>query len=164
MVTVAIIGIVAAIGLSDFSVFSRRTGLVRQADEMGAQLCRIRDRAMRDSVPWRMLFTPESRSWTCYGDANRNGRPDASEQFLGPFALGKDIEFGSRSRTGPGSTVVPQDGISFVDNRVCYSPMGACNAGTVYLMFHDRSMALRVLPASGTVVIYEYAGSWERLR
>jgi hypothetical protein len=42
--------------------------------------------------------------------------------------------------------------------------MGACNSGTVYLCTSDKSMGLRVLPASGTVLIYEYIRSWRLLR
>lgn len=42
--------------------------------------------------------------------------------------------------------------------------MGTCNAGTVYLMSEDRDMALRILPASGTVLVYEKNPSWRVLR
>jgi hypothetical protein len=49
-------------------------------------------------------------------------------------------------------------------NRVSFSPMGGCNAGTIYLQSQDRNLALRVLPASGTVQVYAYHQSWSLLR
>lgn len=164
MVTIAIIGIMAAIALPSLGAFSSRKTIEHQADQVGTFMNQVRECAIREGIQWRIIFMPQDMQFFAFGDANANSSYDLKEQRIGPYTLYRGIKFGSQAHDGPNKTPIPSDGVSFADNHVCFSPMGSCNSGTVYLCSHDRSIALRVLPASGTVVIYEYIDSWSLLR
>ncbi len=164
MVCVVLVCIIAALALPGMGSLSSRTVLIHQADRMYALLHQMRERAMRHGFPWRVIFFADRGEWICFGDANRNGRLDPGEQRSGPHALPRGIGFGSRAPRGPNDSAVPGDGISFVDNRVCFSALGTCNSGTIYLRTQEKELALRVLPASGTVVVYEYNRAWRVVR
>ena len=164
MVVMAIVAVVAAIALPGMRVFSSRKSISHQADQINAQLYRARELAVTQGIPWRMVFAPAQGRWYCFGDQNRNMQHDPGEQRLGPYVLARGVLFGARAPSGPNGSTIAPDGVSLTGNRVSYSPMGTCNAGTVYLMSEDRDMALRILPASGTVLVYEKNPSWRVLR
>jgi prepilin-type N-terminal cleavage/methylation domain-containing protein len=164
LVVLAIICILAAIALPGLGTFSSRKTIEQQADQMGAYFHQARERAIHEGIYWRIIFKPGERQWIAFGDANGNKRYDSGEQQIGTCILQKGIAFGSPAASGPNNTTIPPDGITFADDRINFSPMGACNSGTVYLCAGDKSMCLRVLPASGTVSMYEYSSSWRLLR
>jgi hypothetical protein len=124
----------------------------------------VRERAIREGIYWRIIIKPGERQWFAFGDVNGNTRYDPGEQQNGTCILQQGITFGCQAANGPNDSFIPPDGIAFADNRINFSPMGACNSGTVYLCTSDKSMGLRVLSASGTVLIYEYISSWRLLR
>lgn len=164
LITLVIISVLAAIALPGLAGFSSRKTLNHQADELSAMFYRIRERAIEDGHTWRILFSPEEERWVCFGDANGNNHDDPGEERFGPYRLDPVVLFGCLLPTGPNNTKVPKNGISFVDNRVSFSPMGSCNSGTIYLRCNDRVLALRALPASGTIRIYEHSGGWRVIR
>lgn len=164
VVVIAITAILAAVALPGLRAFSSRKEIFHQADQMCAQFYRARELAVSQGVPWRVVFSPERSRWCSFGDLNRNMVHDQGEMMLGSSTLTPGILFGSRAPSGPNSSTIPPDGVSFSGNRVSFSPMGTCNAGTIYLRSMDRDLALRVLPASGTVLIYERNPSWKVLR
>jgi prepilin-type N-terminal cleavage/methylation domain-containing protein len=164
MVAIAIVCILAAIALPGLGTFSSRKTIEHQADELGTVFHQARERAMHECIYWRIIFKPVERQWFAFGDINGNIRYDSGEQQIGPGILQKGISFGCPAARGPNDTSIPPDGITLADNRINFSPMGACNSGTVYLCTRDRSIGLRVLPASGTVLVYEYISSWRLLR
>jgi prepilin-type N-terminal cleavage/methylation domain-containing protein len=164
MAVIAIVCILAAIALPGLGAFSSRKTLEHQADELGAFFHQARERAIREGIYWRIIFKPGERQWLAFGDHNGNTRYDSGEQQIGPCILQQGITFGCHAARGPNDSDIPSDGVTLADNRINFSPMGACNAGTVYLCTSDKSMALRVLSASGTVLIYEYINSWRLLR
>lgn len=164
MVVVAVISILAAIALPGLRVFASRKDLSHQADRMCAQLCHVRMLAVSQGIPWRVVYAPARSQWTCFGDANGNALCDRGETLLGPYTLAPGMRFGSRATSGPNGSTIPSDGVSFSGNRLSFSPMGTCNAGTIYLRSLDRDLALRVLPASGEVLMYERNPTWRVLR
>jgi len=166
MVTLVIISVLAAIALPGLAKYSSRKALSHQADEICALFSRVRERAMVTGYSWRIAISPGQGRWACFGDANANGREDPGEERMGPYRLSSGISFGCLSPFGPNDTEVPLDGVSFVNNKVNFSPMGSCNAGTIFLRGEKNtgSMALRTLPASGTTRMYEYGKGWNVLR
>lgn len=164
MTVLAVVAVLAAVALPGLGAFSSRKEILHQADLIGAHLHHARTQAVSRGVPWRVVFTPELDRWVCFADPNRNLRHDPGEQMMGPFTLARGVAFGSRAPSGPNSTSIPADGVSFAGNRVSFSALGTCNAGSIYLRSDDRDMALRVLPASGTVLVYERSPSWRALR
>ena len=161
MVVLVIISIMAAIALPDIAGFASRKALQRQGDELIAIFQRCRDKAMEQGITWRVLFLPEEGTCLCYGDQNADSQIDMTEEQLGPYCLLDGITFGSFASTGPNKTKIPDDGVSFTKNRTSFSYMGCCNAGTIYLKTKDRSVAIRLLPSSGMVRMWEYDRSWQ---
>lgn len=156
--------VLAALALPGLGAFSSRKTLSRQADRIAVLLYRARDLAMEEGFPWRVQFDPGKGTWVCFGDENSDSVMDAHERRIGPEGLEAGVAFGSRARPGPNKSNVPEDGISLVDNRVSFSPLGSCNSGTIYLCSEERSMAVRVLPASGVVRVWEFRDDWEVIR
>ena len=164
MIILAIISIMATMALPELNGFFSKRAFYCQADELCAVLNRARDKAMEKCRPWRIIFSPGDGSWFCFGDTNNNDRWDAGEERLGPYHLDSGIFFGSHTHSGPNNTSVPSDGISFTDNRISFSPMGSCNAGTIFINCKEWNLAIRVFPASGTIRSYEYSGAWRELK
>lgn len=164
MVVLVILSIMAAIALPGLSGFASKKALQRQGDELAAMLYRAREKAMDQGISWRFFFHPEEDKCSCFGDANTNAEMDPGEEQLGSFHLQNGISFGSHASTGPNKTKIPTDGVSFVNNRIRFSPMGSCNSGTVYLKSSDRSIALRLLPSSGAVRMWEYIDKWQEIK
>jgi prepilin-type N-terminal cleavage/methylation domain-containing protein len=164
MVTLAIIAILAAMAIPGLSGFFSKKAFYCQADELCAVFDRGREKAVENGHTWRIVFMPGDRSWYCYGDENSNNRMDSDEERLGPYRLETGIFFGCSVSTGPNDTAVPSDGISLADNRVSFSPLGSCNAGTIFIRHGSQNLALRVFPASGTIRTYEYSSGWRELR
>jgi prepilin-type N-terminal cleavage/methylation domain-containing protein len=164
MAVLVILSIMAAIALPSLSGLASRKSLHRQGDELAALLCRAREKAMEQGISWRFFFHPKEDNCSCFGDVNANSQLDPGEEQLGSFHLQNGITYGSHASSGPNNTKIPTDGVSFVNNRIRFSPMGSCNSGTVYLKSADRSIALRLLPSSGTVRMWEYTNSWQELK
>ncbi|HPX18744.1 MAG: GspH/FimT family pseudopilin [Pseudomonadota bacterium] len=163
LAVLCIASILAVMALPDLGKLLSRKSLSSQADKIALSLHRARDLAMEQGHDWKVVFHPAEGTWVCFGDADGDSEMDETEQRLGPDRLDRKVCFGCVSGTGPNGTVVPGDGISFVDNRISYSPLGCCNSGSIYIRSEDRSMAIRVLPASGAVRMWEYRGAWEAL-
>jgi Tfp pilus assembly protein FimT len=163
MVCLAVVLILACLALPGLSSLMGRSTLAIEADSMRAGLCRARDLAMRQQVYWRVCFEPDGSRWYCFADPDRDSERDAGEALLGPYVLGRGVTFGSRAAKGPNNSDMPADGVSLAGNRLSFSPMGSSNAGTIYLRSRDKDMALRIMPASGTVLLYEWGRSWGRV-
>jgi prepilin-type N-terminal cleavage/methylation domain-containing protein len=163
LMVLAMIGILSAVAVAGMQGFITRKGLYQETDRLTLAIRRTRDLAMAHACPWRMIIQPGSRSWRCYGDSDSDGVRDAGEMALGPFVLDEGISFGSTARSGPNSTALPADGVSFVDDQICFSPLGSCNSGSIYLTDRGASTAVRLMPASGEVRVWQYRGAWREL-
>ncbi len=164
LVVLALMSIMAALALPDLTGFASRKTLRRQGDEIVALFQATREKAMEQGIPWQARFWPEEGKCLGFGDTNGSFQADATEEQIGPVYLEDGICFGSHASAGPNKTSIPADGVSFVNNRVSFSLMGCCNAGTLYLKSKDRSLAIRLLPASGTARMWEYTDSWQVLK
>jgi type II secretory pathway pseudopilin PulG len=163
LVVLAMISILAVTAMSGISGFIVRNSLLRQTDQLSVVIRRTRDMALEQAHPWRLVFQPGKGSWMGYGDADDDGQKDPGEMTLGPFILTKGVFFGCTARSGPNRTALPGDGVSFTDNQICFSSMGCCNSGSIYLTDRGSSTAVRVMPASGAVRVWQYRGSWKEL-
>lgn len=164
MVVLLILSVMAVIALPDITGFASRKNLQRQGDEFISVFHRTRDLAMDQGITWRILFQPEEGRFSCFGDEDADSQVDPTEKQLGPYVLADGILYGSLASTGPNKSRIPEDGVSFVNNRTSFSYMGCCNAGTVYLKSQDRALAIRLLPSSGTVRMWEYDGTWKVMK
>ncbi|MBN2299183.1 MAG: prepilin-type N-terminal cleavage/methylation domain-containing protein [Deltaproteobacteria bacterium] len=160
LVVMVIISIMAAIALPNLSGYISEKALTRQGDEFIALFSRARDKAMEQGITWRVLLRPEEQMCIGYGDTNDNSSLDQGEEQLGPYYLADGISYGSHASAGPNKSSIPQDAVSFLNNCTSFSCMGCCNAGTIYIRSQDRSIAVRLLPSSGLVRMWEYKESW----
>ncbi|MDT8272287.1 MAG: GspH/FimT family protein [Desulfomonilia bacterium] len=160
MIVLIIVSVLVALALPGLSGFSSKKDLWAQADELTGLIAQVRMNAMNDGTTWRIVFSPPQRTYVGFCDANGNMQPDPGEQSIGPVSLRRGLWFGSLAPLGPNNTKIPDDGISFVNEKVSFSPLGTCNAGTIYLCSERESLALRVLPASGTIQRYSFEEEW----
>lgn len=165
MVAVAVIGILAAVAIPSLARLGSRSNLAREWAFMASRIALVRDLAIRNQEAWCVVFIPEGSRWYCHADPNSNRTPDRGEALMGPYVLSRGVSFGSSSALGPNNTSVPSDGVSLAANRISFSAMGTCNAGSVYLTTRKQDVSLRIFPASGTVVVYEREGAlWRPVR
>ncbi|MGC9325542.1 MAG: pilus assembly FimT family protein [Desulfomonilia bacterium] len=163
LIVLVILSVLALLAVPGFKGFSTKKDLYRQAEELSGICCQVRLNAMRDGTTWRVVFSPDQQEYACFRDENGNGQLDAGELCMGPSSLNRGLWFGCQAPDGPNHTKLPADGVSFVNNRVSFSPMGTCNAGTIYLRSNRDSLAMRVLPASGSILLYVYDEGWKEL-
>jgi prepilin-type N-terminal cleavage/methylation domain-containing protein len=159
MVTVTLIGIFAAIAVPGLHAYASRSKLRQQTDLMVGVITRARIKAMQEA-PWRVIFEPSQGSYYAYCDRNGNGLQDSDEEVRGAYKLGAGVSFGSAAPRGPNNTTIPEDGVSFLNNRIIFNRMGGCNAGSLYLVSKYGSAAIRIMPASGAVLIWRYTDRW----
>jgi prepilin-type N-terminal cleavage/methylation domain-containing protein len=165
MIVLAIISLMAVMAFPYMGKFFSGRNLSQQTDAISSFLTRIRDLAMVQGHPWRIIFYPDQKSWISFCDKDDDCRMDPGEERIGPFTLEQEICFGSIAASGPNGTDIPEDGISFQDNCITFSRMGCCNAGTLYMMNKTRSsFAIRLYPASGLVRIWKYCEKWEIIK
>lgn len=164
LAVLVILSVMAAIAIPDLSRFVSKKILSHQAELMADVIHRARDLAMEQGFSWRVSFRPGQGTWVCYCDEDDDLKFDPGERMLGPYVLEKGIRFGCLAARGPNDTSLPDDGVSFTDNCISFSPMGCCNSGSVYLSDKNSSVAVRVLPASGVVRMWQYLRSWEELK
>ncbi len=164
LVVLSIVSILAALAFPNLSRLTSSRELSQQAEHLAATIHRARDLAMDQGYPWRIVFTPGSGSWLCYGDQDGDAEIGPGERQLGHFSLVPPVRFGCHAKNGPNNTVIPVDGVSISGNRITFSPMGCCNSGSIYIWNDTSSIAIRVLPASGVIRIWRYGSSWEVLK
>jgi prepilin-type N-terminal cleavage/methylation domain-containing protein len=162
LVVIALVAIMAALSVPFLGRAIEKRNLDSEVDFIAGTLMTSRIKAMEKGFPFRIDFDASNVNFISFGDKNSNGMRDNGEEVLGPYMLRNGIAFGSGTPTGPNDTQVPEDGISLVDNRLTFNAIGSSNAGTIYLKKARRTAAIRIMPASGTVVCWIYDGHWGR--
>ncbi|MBN1636124.1 MAG: prepilin-type N-terminal cleavage/methylation domain-containing protein [Deltaproteobacteria bacterium] len=160
IVVMLVVAVLAVLALPALGIYSSRHTMQYQTDELSGVLAMARLKAIDQGFTWRVLFYPDQRSYLMFCDRDNDNAKDPDEEQIGPYCLFKDIEFGSSALTGPNKTSMPSDGVSLVGNNVSFSAMGSCNAGTIYLKSIDTSVALRILPSSGSPQLWIYKNQW----
>lgn len=162
LVVVAIISILAAFAVPSFSRSLSKSNLNKQTDFLAGTISICRLKAMEQGCKWLMDFDPAKGTYIAFGDKISNNSVDPGEETIGPLKLQCGINYGSCATQGPNNSEMPEDGVSFVDNRLIFNTFGSSSAGTVYLTKNTRTSAIRVLPASGATVCWLYDGVWRK--
>jgi hypothetical protein len=162
LVVIALVAILAALSIPFLGRAISKMDLNKETDFIAGTIMTSRIKAMEKGFPFRLDFDSSNMGFSCFGDKNMNGIKDDGEEVLGPYRLENRIIFGSGIFKGPNNTEVPEDGISLADNRLSINILGSSNAGTIYLKNRAGTSAIRVMPASGTVVCWVYDGNWRR--
>jgi prepilin-type N-terminal cleavage/methylation domain-containing protein len=162
LVVIALAAILAAISIPFMCRAISKRDLDNETDFIAGTIMTSRVKAMEKGFPFRLDFDTSSMLFSCFGDKNTNGILDGGEEVFGPYKLQNRIIFGSGISTGPNNTVIPEDGISLVDNRLTFNTLGSSNTGTIYLKNSCRTAAIRVMSASGNTVCWVYDGNWRK--
>ncbi len=162
LVVIALAAILAAFSIPFMGTSVAKSDLYKQTDFVAGTIMTSRIKAMERGLPFRLDFDASNMTFTCFGDKNSNGKKDDGEEVMGPYRLENRIVFGSGISKGPNDTEVPVDGISLADNRLSFNTLGSSNAGTIYLKNTAGTAAIRIMPASGTVVCWVYEGNWRK--
>ncbi len=164
MMVLVVMVVLASLALPGFGRHTARSRLIQEADRLEAVLGQARLAAMDQGCTWRVVFWPAEGRYLAFSDLDGDAELDDQESRDGPHTLYAGVVFGASVTSGPNNSGVPTDGISFVNERVSFSCLGSCNAGTVYLRNAEESLALRLLPASGTITRWVYAQGWQEER
>ena len=180
MVTLAVIGAVAAWGLPHLAKLIPNYRLTTAARSLVVQIHRAKLRAVQESNVYYFDFDFDgdgnlaSEDCFLWGDRNRNRRKELLEKSYRVFDLhlfplvhlkAYPAELGGPER-GPNNTKVNAgggDGVSFAQNRIKFNPDGTCTTGTIYL--HNtkgRTFAIRVRYNCLTQLWRHYGQGWER--
>lgn len=151
LVVLTIVAVLAACAVPGFRRYGERQALMRTADRLVAEIYRAKLCAMAEERTWRVSFTPAGYS------VGPLGGPTCL------YALGQ-ASFGAPTARDYAGNPLPADGVRFDDNRLSFSAMGSCNAGTVFLQAGGRACAISLQPASGLAVLRVYDGVWHAAR
>jgi Tfp pilus assembly protein FimT len=173
MVVIALIGIMAGVGapaLLQALPSMRTSGATRQ---VLSDLRLARTQAVDKGIAATVLFTPGTKTYVVFLDADADGVLDAGETTVKTVDLTRDftgIGFGSSAETLTGAAA---DGVTLDDagaNFVTFNTNGsASSAGALYLMptadaggRKDRNQRVTVTAATGNLLSQRYQGTaWE---
>jgi len=163
-IVMALLAILASLAIPSTRIFYSHNTLKRDAESLACIIEEARLKSMKQGIRWRVVFYPSRHMYLAFGDSDWDGIiDDTNEEIEGPFHLFKGVAFGSNLGLGPNGTSIPSDGVSLIGNRVSFSPMGSCNAGTVYLSLNNMTCAIRILPATGDIQLWIHRSAWEML-
>ena len=151
MVVLAIVAVLAACAVPSFRIYSQRQMLERTADRLVAEIYRVRLKALAEGRTWRVVFDPP-----CY----ELGPRDAP----GSRFMLDQVSFGATTARDHNGNPIPADGVRFEDNRLSFTAMGSCNAGTLFLKSGGRTCAISLQPACGLAVVRIFDGVWHAAR
>lgn len=147
VVVLAIAAVLAVMALPGLRLRDDNRTLAAATDRLVAEIDHARLSAMAEGQTWRLVFDPPSCS---IGPSGRVARR---------FEL-NDVAYGATVARDHNGSPIPADGVRFSDNRLSFSAMGTCNAGTIFLSCGKLSSSIAVQPASGLAVVRLYNGVW----
>jgi prepilin-type N-terminal cleavage/methylation domain-containing protein len=177
VLVLAILAILAAIGLPSLRAYSIEVHLLGAGRIFKGEFLRARSMATRSNVYTAIRFERRDGSdwFSVYADGNMNGvRADDIQagrdpRVSGPFRLDAGAP-GVRVGINPGvpaippesGTLDPSDPIRFgPSNMVSFSPLGTATPGTFYLAGEGRlQAAVRVTGGTARVRLMVWRGRW----
>lgn len=159
MVVIAILGILIAIMVPNYTAYLARTRLKTSCREMSAMLQYAREQAIGSGEPWRVCFDSAlGRYHLLDGSANIRQVVDLANR--------PGISFGSRNPAPIDANHVapPADGVTYIGEKVKFNPDGTATAGTVYLQNSTGdTMALGTVSATGQIKSWhDFGDGWQR--
>jgi prepilin-type N-terminal cleavage/methylation domain-containing protein len=151
LVVLTIVAVLAACAVPGFRVYGERQALMRSTDRLVAEIQRARFNALAEGRTWRIVFEPP---YYRIGPA------------VGPLTSYRleRASFGAPTTRDYAGNPIPADGVRFDSDRLSFSAMGSCNAGTVFVQAGGRACAISLQPACGLAVLRIYDGGWRAAR
>ena len=180
IISLAVVGIVAAIGLPNVIQMVPNYRLTSTARSLVVHIHRAKLQAIQRGAVYYLDFdldgdgNLESGGCFLWGDRNGNRHKEHLEKsemvldlekFPGVHLQAYPIKLDGPGR-GPNNTKIDAgggDGVSFSQNRIKFNPNGTCSTGTVYLHnSNGRTYAIR-LRFNGLTQLWRHYGShWKR--
>ncbi len=177
MVTVAVIGILAGIGVPYLLVHLPTIRVNAAVRQVVGDFRLARTRAVEEGRDLFVQFAPAQNRYTLYQDFDGNGAFDPSVdrpvKTVDLSALYPGIAFATYSSgQNPSGGSLPADGVSFVSDRAQFHPRGTAGAGGVYLrpskdagVRRDRERGVTVIVPTGRARAFRWTGAtatgWE---
>jgi prepilin-type N-terminal cleavage/methylation domain-containing protein len=179
IVTLAILGIAAAMALPNFSGWMTTYRVKSAARDAYSNFQLARVSAAKQNRPWAVVFDPSvspGRYYVCSEDGvnetwdgpSAMGGDDVLEKTVDLSSYGSEVIFGwEPAILDPGGGPLPGDGISYPapnNNVAIFNPRGTSgNAGYVYLSNQKGSAYCVGTPSTaGVIVLRKWRnGAWE---
>lgn len=170
MVTVlAVIGILSAIAIPDYSKWAEERVINAEADKLYLDLMLARSIAIRNNNDVIFTFNAGANSYKIHDDTNGDGTEDAGETIK-TVSLDPKVQFGFF-----GTSIADIDGnlvnasVALVGggNVLTFASNGqASTGGTAYLIHssdvgasNDRARSVSIIEATGSVDLWRYASA-----
>ena len=180
IISLAVVGIVAAIGLPNLIQMVPNYRLASAARSLVVQIHKAKLTAIQRGNAYYLDFdldgdgNLESGGCFLWGDRNGNRRKELLEKsdMLIDFETLANVHLQPYSRKlggpkrWPNNTKIDAgggDGVSFSQNRIKFNPDGTGSTGTIYLHnSNGRTLAIRIRFNGLTQLWRHYGGEWER--
>lgn len=167
VVTMAIIGIVTAMAIPNFSKWKEKHEINGQAQKVYFDLMMARTTAVKSNNDVRVTFDTNAHTYKIHDDSNSDGTEDAGENVKNAV-LENDVQFayntGITDTDGNGVTAA----VSFGGAQlVTFDSKGQASASGSVLLLHtsdvgvsdSRARLISVLQATGSVDYWEYSAA-----
>ena len=164
MIVIAIIGIIAGIGIPNLIKYRPRAQLKKAARDLYSNMQLARVKAMRDSSQWAVQFDTDAGAYSLLSDegADEDWNTIDDEIFKSVDLAGyAGVSYGTLHGPRTGATSNPSDGVSFSANRVIFNSNGTSKSGTIYINNGSDTYAVGSASNAGRVKAWHnYGGVW----
>ncbi len=167
IITMAIIGIVSAVAIPNFSKWKEKHEINGQAQKVYFDLMLARTSAVKSNNDVRVVFDLVANTYTIHEDNNGDGIVDAGENFKNAI-LENNVQFAYNVGITDTDGNAVASAVSFNgDQEVVFDSRGQASATGKVLLLHlndigitdDRARLISVLQATGGVDYWTYSGA-----
>ena len=167
IITMAIIGIVSAIAIPNFSKWKEKHEIDGQAQKIYFDLMLARTAAVKSNNDVRVTFNLVANTYTIHEDNNNDGVVDAGENFKNAI-LENNVQFAYNVGISDTDNNAVTSAVSFGGTQVVvFDSRGQANSSGSVLLLHlsdigisnDRARLISVLEATGAVDYWKYSAA-----
>lgn len=165
VITMAILGVVAAMAIPNFSKWKEKHEINGQAQKVYFDLMLARTTAVKGNNNVRVTFDTTAHTYKIHDDTNSDGTEDAGENVKNAV-LENDVQFAYNTGitdTDGNNVTTP---VTFGGTLIFDSKGQASSSGSVLLLHtndigitDDRARLISVLQATGAVDYWEYSAT-----
>lgn len=164
IIVIAIMAITLGTAYTMMGGQSARAQLKSDARDLAGYMKLARTGAIRDGRAWAIKFDTSNRRYMIYRDSGESvgseDWDDGDETIYRTVNLATGVDFGSAQDKRPGASTLPDDGVSFLPDRVDFNRNGTSMSGTVYLSIGSgETFAVGSLSTTGRVKVWSNYGS-----
>ena len=167
IITMAIIGIVAAMAVPNFSKWKEKHEINGQAQKVYFDLMLARTAAVKSNNDVRVTFNLVANTYTIHEDSNNDGAVNAGEKFKNAI-LENDVQFAYNVGISDTDGNAVTSAVTFGGaQEVVFDSRGQASSTGKVLLLHvndigitdDRARLISVLEATGAVDFWEYSAT-----